>query len=73
VHAGRKTSKLRRFNGLLLHGSFLVQLAFLVMTDNLAPYCLTYEYVDDTTLTEIVLRATSDSHMPQYYLQALTL
>jgi len=53
-------------------GSLLGPLTFLVLIDDLASGCLTHKYVDDTTLTEILMSATSDSHMPRY-LKALTL
>jgi len=45
-------------------------LTFILLIDSLHPQCLTHKYVDDTTLTELLPRGSSDSRT-QLHLQEL--
>ena len=52
-------------------GSWLRQLTFLVLIDNLNVDCLLHKYVDDTTLTELLLNNGEPSNMQSYLQQLL--
>ena len=39
------------------HGSYLGPLTFIILIDALRPGCLTHKYVDDTTMTEILVKS----------------
>ena len=43
----------------LPQGSWLGPLIFIILIDDLRPSVLTHKYLDDTTLTEIILRDTA--------------
>ena len=51
-------------------GSWLGPLAFLILIDDLEVDCLLHKYVDDTTLTELLLGRSQLSNM-QYFFQQL--
>jgi len=47
------------------HGSYLGPLTFVTLVDSLQSSCMTHKYVDDTTLSEIIVKSTT-SHMQIY-------
>ena len=53
-------------------GSPLGLLSFLLLIDDLTVDCLTHQYVDDTTFTELLPRGSQQTHM-QTFLQQLQL
>jgi len=55
VRAGNSHSTWQLLNGAMPQGSWLGQLTFLVLIDDLNVDYLLYKYVDDTTLTELLL------------------
>ena len=48
-----------RLRGGMPQGSWLGPLIFIILIDDLCPSVLTHKYLDDTTLTEIILRDTA--------------
>jgi len=53
-------------------GSGLGPLAFLVLIDDLSTGCPLHKYVDDTTLSELVLPKQLDTHILTYLADLLT-
>jgi len=51
--------------------SWLCPLSFLVLIDDLDVNCLIHKYVDDTTLSEVILTPHQPSNMQHYFQQLL--
>jgi len=51
----------------MLQGSRLGPLSFIVMIDDLRAPCESHEYVDDTTLSELIPSSCFTSDMPQIF------
>jgi len=71
VHAGNSHSTWQLLNGAMPQGSWLGPLTFLVLIDDLNINCLLHKYVDDTTLTELLLNNWEPSNMQSYLQQLL--
>jgi len=56
------------------HGTWLGPLTFVMYIDDLNPQCVMHKFIDDTTLTEILLKGNESAHsrMPQYLSNLLT-
>jgi len=52
-------------------GSWLSDLSFLVLIDELSAGCPVYKYVDDSTLSEVLQPKSSDSDMYTFLLTYL--
>jgi len=55
-------------------GTWLGLLTFVMYIDDLNPQCVVHKFIDDTTVTEIVLNGNESAHsrMPQYLDNLLT-
>jgi len=55
-------------------GTWLGSLTFVMYIDDLNPQCAIHKFIDDTTLTEILLKGNESVHrrMPQYLDNLLT-
>jgi len=52
-------------------GSWLSDLSFLVLIDELSVGCPVYKYVDDSTLSEVLQPKSSDSDMYTFFINLL--
>ena len=55
-------------------GTWLGPLTFVIYIDDLNPQCVVHKFIDDTTLTENLLKGNESAHsrMPQYLDNLLT-
>jgi len=71
VRANQFIASWKELNGAMPQGSWLGPLSFLVLINDLSTGCPMHKYVDDTTLSEVLLPIQLKSNM-ETYLQNLT-
>ena len=71
VRANQSLSSWRELKAGMPQGSWLSDLSFLVLIDELSVGCPVYKYVDDSTLSEVLQPKSSDSDMYTFFINLL--